>query len=514
MEQSLSSKIIRNTIFNAFGRVWGILVALVLTPYIISHIGVERYGIWAIVGVFTGYFGLLDFGIGTSFIKYISEFYTQKDYNKINQVINIGFVFYSLFALLVIGIGFITINPLLTFFKISQNLYNEAVFVFLIGIIIFGFSNILSTYNAIQGGLQRMDITNKVMMAMSVPNIIGTIFFLEKGYGLPGLMVNNAIIFILTSIMNIITAYKILPELKVNLFLLNKEMFRKLFGFGYKLQVSRLANLISFQTDKLLFTYFLGINLVAFYQLGSSILQQIRGIVLVLVSALIPAVSEIETTEGKKALNILYIRGSKYLIFVSMPLLFFVITNASLIMLAWMGGNYGKAALVIQVLAVGYFSATITGVASSIAAGVARTDLDMKFGIFMASLNIVLSIILVIKIGFIGPLIGTTVSLTLASLLFMKMFHNYLGSPVSSFMQLLYKPFISCIVPVLVMFFLNHIFLLKTTSYNRIANLGILGLNSILFCVLYFAFVYLTKYFDDYDKTFVKNKIPFFKHFL
>lgn len=150
MDQSISQKIIRNTIFNAIGRVWGILVALVLTPYIIGHIGIERFGIWAIVGVLTGYFGLLDFGIGTSFVKYISEFYTKKDYEKINHIINTGFVFYAIFAVFIAIVGFIFINPLLTFFNIPKELYNEAVFVFLLGIILFGVSNALSPFGAIQ----------------------------------------------------------------------------------------------------------------------------------------------------------------------------------------------------------------------------------------------------------------------------------------------------------------------------------------------------------------------------
>ncbi|MGC9070864.1 MAG: lipopolysaccharide biosynthesis protein, partial [Elusimicrobiales bacterium] len=183
--QSLSQKICRNTFFNAIGRLWGILVALVLTPYIIRHIGVERYGIWALVGVITGYFGLLDFGVGTSFVKYIAEFYAKRDYEKINQVVNTGFVFYTVFAILIIVLGFLFINPLLSFFKIPPQMLNEVRFVFLLGIIIFGVSNALSPFLAVQTGLQRMDITNKISIAVSIPTVLGTVFFLEKGYGLP-----------------------------------------------------------------------------------------------------------------------------------------------------------------------------------------------------------------------------------------------------------------------------------------------------------------------------------------
>ncbi|MCK5161473.1 MAG: oligosaccharide flippase family protein [Candidatus Aureabacteria bacterium] len=513
-KQNLSQKIIRNTIFNIIGRGWGILIALFLTPYIISHIGVERYGMWAIIGAVTGYFGLFDFGIGTSFVKYISEFYTKKDCEKINQVVNTGFLFYSIFAIFIITLAFFIINPLLVFFKIPSHLYNEAFFVFLLGIILFSISNALSPFRAIQDGLQRMDITNKVTISISIPIIIGTIFFLEKGYGLPGLMVNNAIVLVISSAVNIIIAFKILPELKFNLFSFNKGVFKKLFGFGYKLQISRLANLISFQTDKLLITYFLGIGLVVFYQLGSLILQKVRQIPLVLISALIPAVSEIDVKKGKEPLIELYLRGSKYLIFISTPVLFFMVANASLIMLAWMGQGYEKAALVIQILAIGYFAATVTGVASSITAGIARTELSMKFGIFMTVLNLFLSIILIIKIGFIGAVLGTTISLTVASFFFMKMFHNYIRRPLSSFIQLFYKPLIACTIPILIMFLLNYVFRSIAVSSARLVNLIILGLNGIVFSAMYIGFILLSKYFDEYDLWLLKNKIPLLKYLL
>ncbi|MCL0097493.1 oligosaccharide flippase family protein [Dehalococcoidia bacterium] len=513
-EQSVSQKIVRNTKFNVLGTFWGILVALFLTPYIIGHIGVERFGIWAIVAVLTGYFGLLDFGIGTSFIKYISEFYAKKDYEKVNQVVNTGVIFYSIFAALIIALAFFIINPLLNVSNVPPELYSEARFVFLLGIIIFAVSNALSSLEAIQGGLQRMDITNKVEIAVSIPMIIGTIFFLERGYGLRGLMINSAIILVITSIINIIIAFKLLPELRFNPFLFTREMLKKLFDFGYKLQISRFAQLISFQTDKFLITYFLGIGLVTFYQLGSSVTQKLRQIPLLLVSAFVPAASEIEAKGGKGSLNELYLRGSKYLILVSTPLFLFLISNASLIMLAWMGEGYEMAALAIQILGVGYFANLVSGAASSIAVGVAKTEFEMKYGILMAILNLFLSIILIIKIGFIGALIGTTISLTIASLFFMKMFCNHLGSPLNDFIKLFYKPVIACIIPALTILLSNYGFWLASTSSGRLINLGILGLNSVIFGGMYIVFILLTKYLDEYDRKLIKSKFPLLRYLL
>ena len=503
--ESISHKIIRNTIFNILGKFWGILVALILTPYIIHHIGLERYGIWAIVGVITGYFGLLDFGVGTSFVKYISEYYAKKDNERINQVINTGFVFYSIFAGFIITLGFIVINPLLAFFKIPSSLYNEALFVFLLGIILFCISNALSPFAAIQTGLQRMDITNKVAIAISIPMIIGTIFFLEAGYGLPGLMINNAIVIVVRSVVNIAIAFKILPELKFSLLLLNWKILKRLFSFGIKLQVDKIGGIFIFQTDKLLISHFLNVGLVAFYQLGSLIINNARAFPLLLVTAIMPAASEINAKEDKKKLHQLYIMGTKYLIFVGVPLLTFIFFTASSIMLIWMGEGYEKSVLVIQILVPCFLINFLTGVGSSVALGMGNPEFQMRAGLLQAVLNIILSVVLVIKIGFLGVVIATLISLSLGSIYFMILFHRNLNYSLFSFLR---KTFF---VPVLTSFLVGSILGLVRSIYtsdglsNRLTGFGVLGLEGIAFMILYLSIILKTNYLDEYDKSIFKK---------
>lgn len=514
MEQSFSQKIIRNTFYNAVGRVWGILVSLFLTPYIIHHIGIEKYGIWTIVGVITGYFGLLDFGIGASFIKYIAEYKAKKDYEKLNQLVNTGFVFYSLFAVIIVAVGLLSINSLVAFFHIPSHLQKDAFFVFSLGLIIFSISNALSPFVVTQVGLQRMDISNKVAVILSIPNVVGTIILLRIGYGLPGLMINNAIIFIISSIINIVIAFNILPELRFRPLLFSNRMLKKLFSFGYKIQVSRFSALVSFQTDKLIITYFLGIGFVTFYQLGSSLLQQIRQIPLLLVSALVPAVSEMEVRKDQRSLVDLYLSGSKYLILVSAPIMFFVVINASLIMQTWMGEKYELAALVIQILAVGYFMSIVSGVASSVAVGVGKTEFEMIYGFVTIILNLFLSIFLIIKIGFIGAVLGTSFSLILGQALFLMMFHKYLGTPLDGFFKLMYKPIIACFIGTLIILSLNYAFRGMTNIPGRFVHLCILGFNGMLFVSSYIAVIILSGYLDETDINRIKNSVPVLRHIL
>ena len=99
MPEATSKKIISNTIFTSAGRLWGYLLSFLLTPYIVHKIGLERFGIWAVANTAIHFFLFLDLGIGSSFVKYIAEYNTKKEYRLINEVINTGLAF-SLFFFL------------------------------------------------------------------------------------------------------------------------------------------------------------------------------------------------------------------------------------------------------------------------------------------------------------------------------------------------------------------------------------------------------------------------------
>ncbi|NOZ68895.1 MAG: polysaccharide biosynthesis protein [Deferribacteres bacterium] len=434
-ETSVARKIIRNTFFNIIGRLWGILAALLLTPYIIERIGIERYGIWAITGVVTGYFGLLDFGIGTSFVKYMAEHYTIRDFRKINEVVNTGFVFYSVVAVLIILPAYYLVGPLVSVFNIPHDLRGEAEFVFLLGIILFAVSGAMSPFAAVQGGLQRMDITNKAAIGVSAAGIIGTVAFLEAGWGLPGLMINNAIMLAVSSIVNICIAFRILPELKFNPMLSSPDMFRRLAGFGVRMQIARIASMVSVNMDKLLIGYFLSIGLVAFYQLGSSIVEKTKSVALLFLSALVPAFSEIDASGGREKLIEGYLRGTKYLALISVPLFVFVIISAPQIMKVWMGDGYEKSAWIIRIIGAGWLCAVLAGVRGAVVQAIARPGMEMRAGLVAVALNLPLSIIFITHFGFMGVAFGTLIALFFSAVYGFVTLHREIRLPLRRFRE-------------------------------------------------------------------------------
>src|SRR4029079_2823329 len=114
-----SKKLVTNTFFNVLGRSWSFVVTLLLTPYILHRLPLGDFGVWVLLGVFTTSFNLLDLGLGSSFVKYISAYHTHQDYDRINEVLFSGLIFYSIFGVFLTVTGLLLERPLFAWFNIQ-----------------------------------------------------------------------------------------------------------------------------------------------------------------------------------------------------------------------------------------------------------------------------------------------------------------------------------------------------------------------------------------------------------
>lgn len=486
-QRSLSKIIIRNTFFNVAGRLWGIGVSLFFTPYVLSRLGPERFGVWAIAGVVTSYVCLLDFGIGASFVKYIAEFYAGGDIRKINQLINSGVIFYSFLAVVIVIVTVVSRSFLLAFLRIPPYLYAEAEFVFLLAVLLLAVSNALSPIAALQAGLQRMDISNKISIGSSIPYAMGVVFFLENGYGLRGLMINNVIIFMLNSLLNTVAAFRIFPQLRFGPFLFSMEVFRKLFLFGSKLQVARVSSLISTHMDKLIVNRWVSLSQVVFYQLGFSVIETLKSVALLLPSAVMPAFSEMDARKESERLVEGYVRSSRYLVLAVVPLFALSFVCAPELIVIWIGNGYENAAVIVQILSVGWGLAVVSSMRSAMAQAIGRPGIEMRAGLVAAVLNIPLSIILTVKFGLFGAAMGTTVSLIMSVIYGYWGLHKEIRLDFWAFAKENIVPvFFLCIGAAIAVEIITRLFYVIITDCGRITAVFILIIQTAVFFAVYF----------------------------
>lgn len=503
-----SRTVVRNTLFNNAGYVWQLLISLLLTPFIIHRIGMEQFGIWVLLEVIVTYLSLLDFtGIGGAFVKYIAEFHAKQDFKNCNSVINLGWAYYTFFWLFMAFLVILLRKPILNLFKFPVDLFNTVSIVFLGILLISLIRGSLAVFRSVLLGLQRMDITNLIVVLASVVNAAGVILFLSLGFGLKGLVMSGIIVAVFTTALQTVFAYRAFPQLRFRLFSFNAEIFKKTFIYGINIRVASVSELINTHVDKIFLGYFLNTALVGSYELGAKIARIARFFPEQLLPAILPASSELHALDDRENLQKLYTRGSKYLCLITFPLAFFIIANAPLIMTFWMGNRsfkgFHESALALQLLSVGYVFVLLASMGRLIARGMGIPQYEMRSSVVIVILNIALSIILILNLGFIGALLGTSLSGIIGSAYFFYSFNRRLEESVFRILKKIFAgPFFFCalalILSLLAAYLFEHIY--AESPDNRIQAFIYLLVNGLVFLGVYIVFLLKSAYIDKYDK--------------
>jgi O-antigen/teichoic acid export membrane protein len=139
-------------------------------------------------------------------------------------------------------------------------------------------------------------------------------------------------------------------------------------------------------------------------------------------TGIIPMASELHAVSNEKALNELFLRGSKYLMILSFLLAIPAIIFADVFIGWWMGNGYEESALVLQILLIGMLFNALNLIGAHIFVGMGRIAVYTKIRILSAILNLILSIILLQFIGIIGVALGTTFQFIISELFLLRHF--------------------------------------------------------------------------------------------
>lgn len=490
---SLSHKVVRNSLANALRTALSLPVVILLTPFIISKIGTTGFGIWALVAALVSYAGLMDLGIALALVKLVAEYEARGDRSAINTLVNTAFITYAALGMVILA-GFWPIQEWIItgLFRIGPEWAHEARFT-LIGMLLVLIVNLsFSVFTSVLNGLQRMDLTNLLLMLNTLSSAIATVLVLERGYGLRGMVVANALASVTTIGLGWATAQRQLPSLRLAPWLFRRQAVRNLLGFSLQLQVVGLATLIHTQLDKLILGFFLGANYVAYYEVAARVINQLRTIPVMILFPILPAASEIQVTQQHRILEELYFRAFKYMSLVSLPVFAFMSIFAEPVMRLWLGPGYELAAIALQALAVANFINMLTGPGFLISSGIGRPRYAVYSSLLGIVLNLLLSIGLARLFGFVGALVGTASSLILASGFFVATFHRSEAvSFRSTFSRALGVPLLACLIPGIVLAML----------YSRTkGDLQTFILAAAVYAAMYFLIVFRSSHLDRFDR--------------
>ena len=185
--RSRSQPFFRNVLWSWSGAIFSLLSGLVLAPYLIRHLGDERYGIWALAFSFIDYFALVDLGLRSAVIKYSAHYRATGELDRLEEIVSTGLAYYLAASVCVAGAALLVARHLTSIFHVLP--HDVAAFQFLTVTVGIGFALgiIFSLYSGVLEAYQRFDIISRILILNSGVRVVGCFTVLMLGWGLRAL---------------------------------------------------------------------------------------------------------------------------------------------------------------------------------------------------------------------------------------------------------------------------------------------------------------------------------------
>ena len=400
-------RILINGLSGAGARIAMMLVGFLLTPYILMSLGFMDFGLLAIFGSLAGYLGLLDFGLGGTFVKFITEYTEKGELGHARQVITFGMLFYLGFGT-AMAVPVFTFAPLIVhFFKMPITAVPHAVLIFREFFALVVASMILSIPGTAVVAKHRMDLAIRNNFAGYIVYAVLTAVLLRFRFGINALVIAQAAQLGLTSTLQYLTARRLYGPIFADPRSFDPRVVRRMFHFGGWTQVTALLNIVIVDAGRFLSASLVSVASVTFYEVGGRLAYISRTLPNYLVDAVSPAAAAADAHQDHGALQRLELTGSLYLLLATTLVAGFVVGACGPIMRVWLGTEYPYVVEITLWLAIGYVASSAATVGVTMLRSTGWPQLEAACVGVGAGVNIVATLLLTRTFGIVGAGMGT-----------------------------------------------------------------------------------------------------------
>lgn len=434
--ETLMSRITKNIISNIINFVISAIIPILLTPFIIHRLGNSHYGIWILINSVIGYYGLLDLGISSSVIRYVSKYTAIDDRENLNSFVNT-----ALLVFLIVGISAIVLSGILAlspsgFFNLSEGdtvLFSRLML--FLGIS-FAISFPARVFNGILRAIQRYDITNIIDISCSLAQSGMTVYLLSQGGGLISLGLMTLGLKMVNALFSVLFALRKTPMLRINLKLAQKSKLRVIFGYSIFTFIWGISDRLRFQTDSIVIGYFISTVAITYYNIGARFMGYYVEAISAFCSVTNPIFSSMDAKDQVDNIRNLLIKGTRYLSIIAVFVGTSIILYLKPFIRLWIGEGYESSYNVALILTIPYIFATSQFVSLGAVYGIGKHKFLSIANLIEGIANLVLSIIFVRYYGIYGVAFGTAIPMLIMNLFIQPLYVcRKLGLLVSTYIR-------------------------------------------------------------------------------
>jgi O-antigen/teichoic acid export membrane protein len=409
----------RNTVLNLAGQVIPLLVGVGIMPYVLHHLGPDRFGLLSLAWIVVGYFAIFDLGIGPATTKFVAELLGKGESEKLPALVWTALTTQSGMGV-VAGLLLAAASPALVhrLLKIPQPLQAEAHWVFLILAVSFPINFASGSLRGVLAAHQRFDLANAIGVPTTTLWYLIPAGALALGLDLPGIVLLLVISRVMALGAHFFFCQRLCPALRGG-GTFQRSLVRSLLGYGGWVTVSATMTPILAYFERFLIGALLSVAALGFYTPPYMISSRLAVLPASFTATLFPAFSASAGRGDGEWIRKALIRSLKYLLLMVGPAALMLIFFARPLLSLWVGAKFAaEGAPVLQILAVGVLANSLTYILASLVQGIGRPDLTAKFQLVQLPPYVGLAWFLVGRFGLAGAALAWTIRMCIEFLIF------------------------------------------------------------------------------------------------
>ncbi len=385
-----------------------LIVGLLLTPYLIAHLGKGNYGIWTLVGAFLGYYGLLRLGVGTGIMRYVPLYIGRDDSKSISEVVSTGLAIFMLVGLVIFAISMLTAEPIARFYKSGPELASLVRILGTAG----AFACPIYILDACIRAHERWIAANFVTIVSGIARALGLAGCVYFGYGLVEMGYVVLVVTTFSMALTCVVFVQSCPGIYLRPSLIKLSSAQTLMSFGILTTIISFARL-TLQGHSLIIGKVISLEAVAIYAVAAILIRNVRGVLIAPARVFWPRFAYLDGKNHSAEIASLFLRGTRFTTIFASGIMFITFVLGPSFISLWIEGDFRAAYPVLLLLAAGYLIECSQAIMGPFLGGTGRQRVHAIFAAVEGGIGIGLSIILTWQLGLVGTALGFVIAIVL-----------------------------------------------------------------------------------------------------
>ncbi len=471
-------------------------VLLVLSPFVLRHLGGAQNGLWTTIVSYTGVLSLLILGVPMASVRAIATAAAQNDVPAIRRAIStcLGIcLFLGLCALLLAGVLYLAFSAGVLGGEAGaglspQTLAQARLAFAIVGVqVACGFAMRLP-YGILEAhgdfGLRNLVMAGELALRFTLTTLL-----LRWRAELPMLALVQVGCMLAEFVAALVLLRRRYPALSFSLADFDRASVRPILGFSVFALLLNVGSLLAFRLDAMVIGSSLPAQSATDFDVGNKFFDPLMQVLIAVGAVIMPLATRLKTTGDTRELRTVFLKWSKISLSIALVVGVYLLVLGPSFVGWWMGPEYTeRSGRVLQLLMLSFLAyLPVRGVALPVLLGLGKPRAPALALLAMGLVNLLISLALVRPLGIVGVALGTAIPNVLFAAYVLHLACRELSIPLADYLShVVLRCALGALLPLTLLLALEHTF--HVQGFLPLFASGLAS--TLLFALTWILFVY------------------------